>query len=785
MYHKVYETRSYNAKEKVKYMAWTSEMDRCLTEILVEEVKKGNKIDSTFKPAAYRAAITALKEKFGLELTKEHVRNRLKTWKKQFGILKELLAHKGFKWDETRKMVIADNSVWNDYSKAHPDAKQFRAKFIENYDELCIIVGNDQTVASSSDNDAEIDVDLTVGKEGVDAGIVSEIQSDDRQTKNLRWTEEMDRCLGKILVEQVRKGHKIDKILQREAYDAAVLDLNERFGPELSKEHIRNRLRTWRKQYLILNELLSHNGFKWDEMQKMIIASDSIWDDYVKTHPDARIFRNRFIQNYDQLYIIFGNYNETREPIPIDASPVQCGGKARDQGKNMRWTYEMDRCLGKVLVEQVILGNKNKLDNKFKPAAYEAAVLAIKKQFHIDLMKDHVRNRLKTWKKQYDILQELLDQSGFEWDGRRKMVIANDSAWNEYLKINPDARTVQGRVINNYEELCVIIGYNDPPESSLNIAENNLDLIVENEAVVAEEAYYNEIDNAKDKGKYISWTDEMDRCLTQLLVEQVMLGNKLEKNFKPVAYMTALTVLNEKFGLDLTRENIRNRLKTWKKQYGLVKELLSHSGFEWDERYKMVVAPDSDWNEYIKRHPDARQLRARSIENYDELRIIVGNEPPGRHWSEAGARLEGNSTFNDEEHVETPAQMFGNEEMSQDNASDGMQGSSHQTRARPSSSSYSKQLLKRRRSSDAMLEMMSAMAADIGRIADALTENNKTVCLDELFEMVQTIPGFDDDLIIEACEYLSFDERRAMMFMKLNERLRKKWLLKRLRGQGN
>ena len=94
-------------------------------------------------------------------------------------------------------------------------------------------------------------------------------------------------------------------------------------------------------------------------------------------------------------------------------------------------------------------------------------------------------------------------------------------------------------------------------------------------------------------------------------------------------------------------------------------------------------------------------------------------------------------------------------------------------------------LLKRRRSSDVMLKMMSAMAADIGRIADALTENNKTVCLDELFEMVQTIPGFDDDLIIEACEYLSFDERRAMMFMKLNERLRKKWLLKRLRGQGN
>lgn len=189
----------------------------------------------------------------------------------------------------------------------------------------------------------------------------------------------------------------------------------------------------------------------------------------------------------------------------------------------------------------------------------------------------------------------------------------------------------------------------------------------------------------------------------------------------------------------------------------------------------------------FQRYPDARQLRARSIENYDDLRIIVGNEAPDGQWFEAGAtlRLEGNSTSNDEEHIETPVQMFANEEMSHEDTSDGMQGSSQQTRARPSSSSHSKRLLKRRRSSDVMLKMMSAMAADIGRIADALTENNKTVCLDELFEMVQTIPGFDDDLIIEACEYLSFDERRAMMFMKLNERLRKKWLLKRLRGQGN
>ena len=85
----------------------------------------------------------------------------------------------------------------------------------------------------------------------------------------------------------------------------------------------------------------------------------------------------------------------------------------------------------------------------------------------------------------------------------------------------------------------------------------------------------------------------------------------------------------------------------------------------------------------FQRYPDARQLRARSIENYDDLRIIVGNEAPDGHWFEAGStlRLEGNSTFNDEEHMETPVQMFANEEMSHEDTSDGMKGSSQQTRA--------------------------------------------------------------------------------------------------------
>lgn len=165
---------------------------------------------------------------------------------------------------------------------------------------------------------------------------------------------------------------------------------------------------------------------------------------------------------------------------------------------------------------------------------------------------------------------------------------------------NPDARLLRGKVIENYDELCFIVGYDNPSESSLNAAVANLDLTADNEATNARDVCHNQSNNAAENGNYITWTEEMDSCLSKLLAEQVVLGNKIEENFKPAAYTVALTFLNERFALDLTKENIRSRLNTWKKQYGIVKSLLSHDGFEWDEKHKMIVADDFDWTAYTK-----------------------------------------------------------------------------------------------------------------------------------------------------------------------------------------
>ncbi|MBA0594441.1 hypothetical protein Gorai_011346 [Gossypium raimondii] len=728
MYRKSYQTLSSNAKDKGNYFQWSSAMDCCLAKLLAEQIRKGNKTDNGLNPVAYMGALAVINKKFGLDLTKEHLMNRLKTWEKQFGILKELLAQSGFKWDEKQRMVVADACVWKDYTMAHPDARQFQERPIDNYEELCIIIGNDQAIVGCLENVEETYMQSAASGDGLDAASSSDIHGDDNHVRNLRWTDAMDYYLGKSLVEKVKEGHKMGNALPWEAYDTVLSTLNEKIGFVLTKDHIRNRLKTWKKQYGTLRDLLSHPGFKWDRTWKMIIADDSVWTNYVKAHPEARTFRGRVIENYDNLCTIFANDNDVAEAV--DISPVQNSMKVKDQVKNMRWTYEMDQCLSKVLAEQAKLGNKSKSDNKLRPAAYAVAVSALNKRFQLDLTKDHIRNRLKTWKKQYEILKGLLHHGDFEWDKTQTMVIANDSAWNQYIKRNPDARSFRGRIIRNLKELCAIFGSENLPESSLNSSNEDVNLVANNEAADTEELFYNQSDAAKEKGRYILWTDEMDRCLMEQLVEQVNLGNKLRK------------VLS----------------KTWKKQYRLVKELLSQHGFKWDERQKMVIANDSEWRLCIKRNPEMSRIRGRAIDNFNELHVIVGNEQADRHLSKAGDRVV-NNIQNGKEAVEVPVQVMVDEDMCDNNTDDDIQVSSQRTISR-SSPSRSEEALKRRRSSDIMLDVMGAMAENIGRIADALTES-KGVSLDELFQMVQSIPEFDDDLIVDACEYLSFDEKRA------------------------
>ncbi|KAL2897599.1 putative nuclease HARBI1, partial [Bienertia sinuspersici] len=66
------------------YVSWNKQMDDILTRVLLEEINK-EKRDGEIKPQAYQAVVDELKKELGIAINVDHVRNRAKSWKKQYG----------------------------------------------------------------------------------------------------------------------------------------------------------------------------------------------------------------------------------------------------------------------------------------------------------------------------------------------------------------------------------------------------------------------------------------------------------------------------------------------------------------------------------------------------------------------------------------------------------------------------------------------------------------------------------------------------------------------------
>ncbi|XP_058068765.1 uncharacterized protein At2g29880-like [Magnolia sinica] len=124
----------------------------------------------------------------------------------------------------------------------------------------------------------------------------------------------------------------------------------------------------------------------------------------------------------------------------------------------------------------------------------------------------------------------------------------------------------------------------------------------------------------------MQWSDTMDNALVDALVEQVNLGLKSDIGFKLEAYKATIKEIHDKCEILLENRHISNRLRTLKRLYWAIKDMLNASGFGWDANEKMVVATDDVWEGYIASHPYAKRVRRKYIERYDDLAFIFGNE---------------------------------------------------------------------------------------------------------------------------------------------------------------
>lgn len=112
-------------------------------------------------------------------------------------------------------------------------------------------------------------------------GVVSLVPASNELSKP-DWTPAMNQYFIKIMLDQIRKGNRINNTFSKQAWTDMISLFNSKFCSQLEKRVLRQRYKKLWKYFTDMRVLLEHNGFFWDDTQQMIVASDDVWDDYIK-----------------------------------------------------------------------------------------------------------------------------------------------------------------------------------------------------------------------------------------------------------------------------------------------------------------------------------------------------------------------------------------------------------------------------------------------------------------------------------------------------------------------
>ncbi|CAJ2646623.1 L10-interacting MYB domain-containing protein-like [Trifolium pratense] len=124
---------------------WTASLTKTLADLMVDQVHKGNKQNNSFNKKAWKYICDGFYNKTGLKWDKEQLKNRHSVLRRQYATVKSILDQGDFIWDEVTGFIRADDEIWEEYIKNHPDAETVKSGGCPIFNELCTIFAEPAT----------------------------------------------------------------------------------------------------------------------------------------------------------------------------------------------------------------------------------------------------------------------------------------------------------------------------------------------------------------------------------------------------------------------------------------------------------------------------------------------------------------------------------------------------------------------------------------------------------------------------------------------------------------
>ncbi|XP_078167159.1 uncharacterized protein LOC144561927 [Carex rostrata] len=126
------------------------------------------------------------------------------------------------------------------------------------------------------------------------------------------------------------------------------------------------------------------------------------------------------------------------------------------------------------------------------------------------------------------------------------------------------------------------------------------------------------------------WDKEEDKKLIECLLQLLESGNWRGDNgtFRSGFLQQLEKWMHEKLPNCQVRAtpHISSRVKLWKKQYYALSEMLSASGFGWNDNEKSISCEKGVFDNWIKSHPTATGMRGKSFPYLEEWYVVFGKD---------------------------------------------------------------------------------------------------------------------------------------------------------------
>ncbi|KAK4281745.1 hypothetical protein QN277_013202 [Acacia crassicarpa] len=464
------------------------------------------------------------------------------------------------------------------------------------------------------------------------------------------------------------------------------------------------------------------------------------------------------------------------------------------------WTPSQDQYFLELMLSHVRKGNKT--GKAFRKQAWTDMTEKFNTKFGFKCDVDVLKNRLKRFRKQYNEMKMLQSQIGFRWDGTLNMVIADDKTWDEHVKAHPDLQAYRTKVVPYYNELCIVCGH-AVADGRYSLSCFDVDFEREEASKEMDEQSSPSRGDGQTSHTKIDWSPVMDQFFVELMWDQVRKGNKIGRTFKKKSWADMIDAFNDRFECHYGKVVLKNRFNVLRRHYFSIKVLLGKEGFSWDKKQQKVVADDQAWHKCIKANHNFRLYKMKSMPFYPALCIICQNETTPGSITKASGKSNVKNGFSEDKNSTKDAQpkpdankgeghINGDKNFTREtqmlskpdkqaNLGGEKNVPGHQKRHKPEMPRNCNESKKARHCDGEVLDALKRRMVAIS--VSSLTKKTKKedkFSMDNVISVLQTIPDMDDDLILDACDFLE-DERRARMFLALNTNLRKKWLMRKLR----